>query len=127
MRIPYVVGRWVRGRNHYGRERLTEHLLQSPDSAIWLLGTRRMGKTSMLKQLELMTDSPESLFVPLFWDMQGSETTRDLSEELYHTLMDVTERFARCGIDVNQFAGQDALLVSRTMARALMEQGKRLL
>ena len=71
MRIPYVVGRWVRGRNHYGRERLTDHLLNASDSAIWLLGTRRMGKTSMLKQLELVAEHPESVLVPLFWDMQG--------------------------------------------------------
>jgi hypothetical protein len=127
MRIPYVVGRWVRGRNHYGRERLTEHLLHAPDSAIWLLGTRRMGKTSMLKQLELVTDTPESHFVPLFWDMQGCESTHDLSEELYYALMDVTERFGRYGIDVNSFAGQDALVILRTLARTLMEQGKQLL
>jgi hypothetical protein len=127
MRIPYVVGRWVRGRNHYGRERLTEHLLQAPDSAIWLLGTRRMGKTSMLKQLELVTDTPDSHFVPLFWDMQGCEATRDLSEELFYALMDVADRFARCGIDVNSFGGQDALVVLRTIARTLMDRGKQLL
>lgn len=127
MRIPYVVGRWVRGRNHYGRERLTEHLLQAPDSAIWLLGTRRMGKTSMLKQLEMVTEMPGSHFVPLFWDMQGCEGTRDLSEELYYALMDVADRFARYGLDVNSFGGQDALLTLRTIARTLKEQGKQLL
>lgn len=127
MRVPYVVGRWVRGRNHYGRERLTEHLLQAPDSAIWLLGTRRMGKTSMLKQLEMVSDTPESHYVPLFWDMQGCETPQGLSEELYYALMDVADRFAPFGIDVNGFAGQDALLILRTIARTLMEQGKQLL
>lgn len=127
MRIPYVVGRWVRGRNHYGRERLTEHLLQAPDSAIWLLGTRRMGKTSMLKQLELLTDTLDSHFVPLFWDMQGCEGTRDLSEELYHALMDVADRFSHYGIDVNAIGLQDALVVLRTIARTLFDQGKQLL
>lgn len=127
MRIPYVVGRWVRGSNHYGRERLTEHLLQAPDSAIWLLGTRRMGKTSMLKQLELLTDAPDSHFVPLFWDMQGCEGTSDLSEELYYALMDVADRFVPFGIDVKSFGSQDALLTLRTMARTLMDRGKTLL
>src|SRR3954471_20216749 len=122
MRIPYVVGRWVRGQNHYGRERLTEQLLQSPDSAIWLLGTRRMGKTSMLRQLEMIADAPESHFVSLFWDMQGCETTRDLSEELFNALLDVADRFAKNGIDVKQFTEQDALLSLRTIARGLMEQ-----
>jgi hypothetical protein len=127
MRIPYVVGRWVRGRNHYGRERLTEHLLHAPDSAIWLLGTRRMGKTSMLKQLELVTDTHNSHFVPLFWDMQGCEGAHDLSEELYFALVDVAERFARYGIHVESYAGQDGLLTIRALARALVDQGKQLL
>jgi hypothetical protein len=86
-----------------------------------------MGKTSMLKQLELVTESPESNFVPLFWDMQGCETARDLSEELYYALMDVSQRFAQVGIDVNSFGAQDALLVLRSIARTLMDQGKRLL
>lgn len=127
MRIPYVVGRWVRGRNHYGRERLTEHLLQAPDSAIWLLGTRRMGKTSMLKQLELITATPDSHYVPVVWDMQGCESTRELSEELCFALLDVADRFAPFGIDVSTFSGQDALLVLRTLSRALKEQNKQLL
>jgi hypothetical protein len=127
MRIPYIVGRWVRGRNHYGRERLTEHLLHSPDSAIWLLGTRRMGKTSMLKQLELVTDSLESQFVALFWDMQGCESAQDLSEELHYALVDVAGRFAAFGIDVHAYAGQDALVVLRSIARILKEQDRILL
>jgi hypothetical protein len=127
MRIPYVVGRWVRGRNHYGRERLTEHLLHAPDSAIWLLGTRRMGKTSMLKQLELVTSAPESRYIPLFWDMQGCESARELSDELFYALMDVADRFAAAGVDVNSFSGQDALLILRALARALVEQEKQLL
>ncbi len=127
MRIPYVVGRWVRGSNHYGRERLTEHLLQAPDSAIWLLGTRRMGKTSMLKQLELIGSTPESHFVPLFWDMQGCESASELSDELFYALMDVADRFAPFGVDVKALSGQDALLILRTLARTLVEHGKQLL
>ena len=47
MRNPYIVGRWVRGHHHYGRHRLIDHLLNMPDTAIWMVGTRRMGKTSM--------------------------------------------------------------------------------
>lgn len=127
MRIPYVVGRWVRGGNHYGRERLTEHLLHAPDSAIWLLGTRRMGKTSMLKQLELIGSTPDSQFVPLFWDMQGCESASGLSDELFYALMDVSDRFAPFGVDAKMFSGQDALLILRTLARTLVEHGKQLL
>ena len=79
MRIPYIAGRWVRGRDHYGRQRLITHLLRVEDPAIWVVGTRRMGKTSLLRQLELETDRPESELVPLFWDLQGVESFDDLS------------------------------------------------
>lgn len=127
MRIPYNVGRWVSGRNHYGRERLIDYLLYAPDSAIWLVGTRRMGKTSLLHQLELLTSVPQSDYVPLFWDMQGCQTAHDLSDELFFTLEDVAGRFGEHGIDASAFAGQDALIILRTLARLLHKQGKSLL
>lgn len=127
MRIPYHVGRWVRGPNHYGRERLIDYLLQTEESAIWLVSTRRMGKTSLLRQLELLTDGRDSRFVPLFWDLQGCQSVRDLSDELFFTLEDVAERFEAQGIAVADFAGKDALQILRTLARALREKDKRLL
>src|SRR6188768_3975346 len=52
---PYVVGRWVRGDEHYDRQKLIEHLLNAHDTAIWVVGTRRMGKTSLLRQIEHVT------------------------------------------------------------------------
>lgn len=127
MRIPYNVGRWVRGANHYGRQRLIDYLLNAPDSALWLVGTRRMGKTSLLRQLELLTSAPESSYVPLFWDLQGCQTPRDLSDELFFTLEDAAGRFADQGIDVTAFAGQDTLIILRTLTRALHERHKKLL
>lgn len=127
MRIPYVVGRWVRGASHYGRERLIEYLLHSPDSALWLVGTRRMGKTSALRQLEAKTLTEQPSWVPVFWDMQGCESPQDLSEELYDALLDVGERFRALRIDVEEFQDQDALAILRTLMRMLEEQGKQLL
>ncbi|HXF63307.1 MAG TPA: AAA family ATPase [Caldilineaceae bacterium] len=127
MRVPYIVGRWVRGENHYGRERLIDHLLHTPDSAIWLVGTRRMGKTSLLRQLELLTGGAESRHVPIFWDLQGCESSQGLSDELFFSLEDAADRFAQHKIDVSTFAGQDALLILRSLARTLSEQDKQLL
>lgn len=125
--MPYVVGRWVRGRNHYGRERLIEQLLEGPDSAIWLVGTRRMGKTSLLRQLEVIASHPDSNLVPLFWDMQGSRTVIDLSDELIFALEDVAERFQAIGIDVASFYRQDAVTILRALARLVAERGRQLL
>ncbi|MCS6825688.1 MAG: AAA family ATPase [Caldilinea sp.] len=127
MRIPYVVGRWVCGSNHYGRHRLIAYLLHTPDTALWAVGARRIGKTSLLRQIEHLTEDGEGEFVPLFWDMQGCETSGDLSSELYLSIEDAGDRFAAAGVSVAEFEGLDALLILRRLARALAAQGKRLL
>ena len=54
---PYVVGQWVRGERFYGRSSLIDEILDGPRNSLWVLGTRRIGKTSLLKQLEYLTSS----------------------------------------------------------------------
>ena len=126
MRIPYIAGRWVRGRDHYGRRRLINYLLSVDDPAIWLIGTRRMGKTSLLRQLELETNTEESELVPLFWDLQGCESFDDLSYELFLAVEDVAERFYALGVDVESLEKKDAVAILRRINRALAERSKRL-
>lgn len=127
MRVPYIVGRWVSAQHHYGRQRLLAYLLGTPDTAIWVVGARRMGKTSLLRQLEVLTNHPDSELVPLFWDLQGCETSGDLSAELFLALEDVSERFARLGVDVRSLEGLDALMILRRLTRILGGSGRRLL
>lgn len=127
MRVPYIVGRWVRDRNHYGRQRLFTYLLNTSDSAVWVVGSRRIGKTSLLRQLEYLTDTPESDLVPLFWDMQGCANSGDLSFELFMAVEDEAARFAALGVTVGELEGQDALVILRRIGRALATSGKTLL
>lgn len=127
MRVPYIAGRWVRDRNHYGRERLFTYLLNSNDTAVWVVGSRRIGKTSLLRQLEFLTDTQESSQIPLFWDMQGCATSSDLSFELYMAVEDEAERFARYGVELSDLEGMDALVILRRLARSLAAAGKTLL
>jgi hypothetical protein len=127
VRNPYIVGRWVQGRNHYGRQRLISHLLTSQDSATWVVGTRRMGKTSLLRQLEFLCDKPDSAYVPLYWDMQGCSTTNELSEELHYSLDLAGARFRPYDIDPGWFINADAVFVLRQLGRRLAEYNKRLL
>ena len=76
---PYVVGQWVRDRRFYGRRALIEEILEGPRNWMWLLGTRRLGKTSLLRQVEHLTaDSSQSGYFPVYWDFQGSETASEL-------------------------------------------------
>lgn len=48
---PYKVGDWVEGQDFYGRKVLLEQLWGQSNRITHLLGMRRIGKTSVLKQL----------------------------------------------------------------------------
>lgn len=125
MRIPYVVGRWVRGKSHYGRQRLIDYLLATSDSATWLVGTRRMGKTSLLRQLEYVAAAADSPFVPLFWDLQGCRTSGEMGAELAYALEEAQARFEMRDIDVRMVAGEDAADMLRALGRQAAQVDKR--
>ena len=124
---PYIVGRWVRGADHYDRKSLIDYLLNAQDTAFWVVGTRRMGKTSLLRQLEYLTDSEQSSYAPLFWDLQGCSSTQDLSSELYLAVEDQAARFAQFDVDVPGLHGDDAANILRRLSRAMMRHGRELL
>src|SRR6185369_16450274 len=51
-RNPYTVGGPVRGSHFYGRTALIQSILDGNDRAIWVVGNRRIGKTSLLRRME---------------------------------------------------------------------------
>jgi hypothetical protein len=126
MRNPYIVGRWLSGPDHYGRQRLLDYLLTAQEPATWVVGTRRMGKTSLLRQLEWLTRQPDSALVPLFWDLQGCETPADLDYELFVSIEDQQERFEALGVDVARLEGMDSMRILRILHRTLRESNKQL-
>lgn len=123
----YIVGRWVRGPDHYARQTLIEYFLTAQDHAFWLVGTRRMGKTSLLRQMELLTRSPESTWEPLFWDLQGCTSPEDLSYELYLAIEDKADRFADLDLDLESLETKDAVVILRRLNRALAQTDRQLL
>lgn len=68
MRNPYVVGSIVRHPYFYGRQGLAEDLLDERHQCIYLIGNRRIGKTSLLNHLQI-----QSLDVALFLNLQATE------------------------------------------------------
>lgn len=125
---PYVIGQWVRGEKFYGRERLIEEILQGPREWIWLLGTRRYGKTSLLKQLEFLTSPREGpLYFPLFWDFQGAEDSDELNRGLQEALLDAEERIAEHGIRIAEIEAGDLFDSLNKLRRKLRPSGKKLL
>lgn len=126
MRNPYIVGGWVRGPSFYGRQALIDHLLNNTNTALWVVGTRRMGKTSLLHQIEFLTQA-NSRFVPLFFDLQGVGTADDCNAELYYAMEDAADRFIALGLSVAALADEDAATVLRILRRAATAANRQLL
>src|SRR5262245_48319097 len=75
---PYIVSNWVAGSHFYGREELCQALSAPTERCIYLVGTRRVGKTSLLKRLAAM-GSPHTLYCDLMQaaDHDGQQATID--------------------------------------------------
>jgi predicted transcriptional regulator len=126
--IPYVVGQWVRGERFYGRESVISEILEGPRSSMWLLGTRRLGKTSLLKQLEWLTaGSAELGYLPVFWDFQGSEDAAELHLGFRDALLDAEERLTEHGIELAEVEAPDLFASLGRLRRRLRGAGQRLL
>ncbi len=48
---PYIVSNWVEPPHFYGRETLSQALANAPDRCMYVVGTRRVGKTSLLRHV----------------------------------------------------------------------------
>ena len=125
--IPYVIGQWVRGERFYGRRRLIEEILEGPRNSIWALGTRRVGKTSLLKQLEHLTSRAEGPWVPIFWDMQGATTSEELNRTFSEALWDAEEVVRPLGLEPAELGEGDLFESLRRVRRQVRAAGRRLL
>ena len=126
--IPYVIGQWVRGDRFYGRAAQIEEILQGPRNCIWLLGTRRVGKTSLLKQIEHIAEtSQDRRYLPVFWDLQGAETPEELHLNFSDALLDADERLARIGIALEDVEAGDLFVSLNKLRRLLRDKKRRLL
>jgi hypothetical protein len=95
MRNPFIAGSWVRGENFFGRGAILREILEGERHSLWVVGARRLGKTSVLKELEQrVQQSAQTPFVPLYWDLQGSADARGLAEGFLGSVED-SEAFRR--------------------------------
>ena len=126
--IPYVIGQWVRGDRFYGRAAQIEEILQGSRNCIWLLGTRRVGKTSLLKRIEHIAEtSQDRRYLPVFWDLQGAETPEELHLNFSDALLDADERLARIGIALEDVEADDLFVSLNKLRRLLRDKKRRLL
>ena len=126
MRNPYITGAYVTGSNHYGRRYLLDYLLRSEGRAYWVVGTRRIGKTSLLRQLELLAAAGDR-YVPLFWDMQGCASLTCMGGYLGDAVRDHMERFEPLGVTDALLDQPDPLALLSTLRRLVRRAGRELL
>jgi tRNA A-37 threonylcarbamoyl transferase component Bud32/predicted transcriptional regulator len=122
----YVVGQWVRGPSFYGRDDVIEEVLHGNRNSLWVVATRRSGKTSLLREVERRAWE-EATYFPLFLDLQGSETPDDLNRELEDALFDIEERLEQAGIDRSGLIGVDLFASLGSIRRRCRQVGRRLL
>ena len=128
MRNPFIAGSWVRGDNFFGRHALLRDILDGARDAVWVVGARRLGKTSLLKELEYRVQgNPQTPFVALYWDLQGSADGRGLSETLLGSVED-SEAFRRAtDVSVEDLEGLAVNDMLTTLVRRTVRSGWRLL
>jgi DNA-binding winged helix-turn-helix (wHTH) protein len=125
---PYLVGQWVRGERFYGRSAEITEILDGPRNCVWLLGSRAIGKTSLLKQLEHLTaNDPGSRYVPVFWDLQGSVEPEDLPGDFAAAVADAEDRLEAIGVRREDVAADDFFDALGRLRRALRARGRALL
>lgn len=127
-RNPFIAGNWVRGDNFFGRSELLSEVLEGARDALWVVGARRLGKTSLLKELEHRTQaSAQSPYVPLYWDLEGSVDPRGLAEGLLGSVED-SEPFRRAvDATVEELEGLAVADMLSTLVRKTVRSGWRLL
>jgi hypothetical protein len=128
MRNPFIAGSWVRGENFFGRAGILREILEGERHSVWVVGARRLGKTSVLKELEWRTQqSSQTPFAPLYWDLQGSGDARGMADALLGSVED-TEAFRRAtGISVEDLESLTVTEMLTTLIRRTVRSGWRLL
>jgi AAA domain len=128
MRNPFIAGSWVRGENFFGRSTILRELLEGERHSLWVVGARRLGKTSLLKEIEYRVHkSRDTPFVPLYWDLQGSGDARGLADSLLGSVED-SEGFRRAtDISVEDLESLHVGEMLATLVRRTVRSGWRLL
>jgi len=127
-RNPFIAGSWVRGDNFYGRSDLLREVLEGERDSQWVVGARRLGKTSFLKELEFrVQQSRDTPFVALYWDLQGSADARGLADGLLGSIED-SEAFRRAtDVAAEDLEGLAVGEMLTTVVRRTVRSGWRLL
>src|SRR6185369_849101 len=126
--VSFSFGQWVRGERFFGRAAEIAEILDGPRNGVWVLGSRAIGKTSLLTQLEYLTanDRAERYF-PLFWDLQGSVEPDELNGDFLAALADAEDRLSALGLRLDEISAGDFFESLGRLRRSLRATGRTLL
>lgn len=125
-RNPYTVGSPTRGVHFYGRRDIAASLIDSNDHALWVIGNRRMGKTSLMRFVEDQADArPDT--VAFYINLEASENFEDLSSCFFDDLEMAEARLRELGLSSDQLRERDAAEIVRLLNRSGRSQGKQVL
>lgn len=133
--VPWVVGQWVRGERFYGRTRELAALGGSTGDGggrrLWVAGLRRIGKTSLLRQLERLALGSSARggppVLPLYWDLEGADDLDELALSLDDALLDAGRAFEKLGLDPPAAGGGDPSALLERLGADLAARGASLL
>ena len=98
---PFIVGDWIkRDEDFIGRQELIQKYLSLDEQFYWLIGARRMGKTSLLRYLQRQFQKQTGI-LPLFWDVSGANTAYDLKLSFLDSLESAEEDFFKNSMDLD--------------------------
>src|SRR5215510_11776303 len=130
LKNPFTAGNSVRGPKFFGRGELLEKVLHGTRNYLWVAGTRRLGKTSLLKQLEYLTQSSPLAeeYVPLYWNLEGSKDLAGLKVYLRQSVETVEKRFAEIGAGVDEIEKlSDVFEIIRYLERKAKNHDRKLM
>src|SRR5262245_37486787 len=103
-RNPYTVGGPVRGPHFYGRTALIHAILDGNDRAVWVVGNRRIGKTSLLRRMEELGTFDGR--VAFMISMEAADTVADLAQCFLDDIETGDDRLARLGLAISDLHGK---------------------
>ncbi len=126
--FPYQVGNYVFDYEFYDRKPLVDYLLSVDRGLTWLIGNRRVGKTSVLRRVQQL-GVENGRYLPIYIDFTGAITLPDWTDRLWEFIEMGLNRQAlsNAQIDLSDCAGFDFWSLQRTLSVRARERGRKLL
>lgn len=126
MRNPFTTSP-VWGDRFFGRTRIIDDILYGPRDSIWIVGLRRVGKTSLLKQLDHLGGKREPGYLGLYIDLEGCRDPMALKERLLMKLELSTEKLEASGVKLTGLPKLDFVGLLQELLQRTHQAKKKLL